>query len=256
MNKVRKAIEEKGSEVLNVYFTAGHPTVDKIVDIMQSLQENGVDLIELGLPYSDPLADGLAIQKSSEIALENGLNLNILFDILKQSKSDLTTPVIMMGYYNQMLQYGDEKFLDKAAESGVSGFIIPDLPMNQYESQYLDKFKERDLSMSFLISPMTEADRIRQADRLSDGFVYMVSQSSITGKTGEISDQQIQYFNRVKEMELESPRLIGFGIHDHNSFKTASAYADGAIVGSAFIRTLENGFSKEKVSSFIQSIRG
>ncbi|HMP31085.1 MAG TPA: tryptophan synthase subunit alpha, partial [Saprospiraceae bacterium] len=129
MNKVRKAILDRGNEVLNVYFTAGHPTIDNVLDVIFTLQENDVDLIELGLPYSDPLADGLAIQKSSDTALKNGMNLNILFDILKKAKSDITTPIIMMGYYNQMLQYGDEKFLDKAAESGVSGFIIPDLPM-------------------------------------------------------------------------------------------------------------------------------
>lgn len=255
MNKVRKAIIDRGSEVLNVYFTAGHPKTENILDIIFALQDNNVDLIELGLPYSDPLADGLAIQKSSEIALKNGVNLNVLFNILKEAKQDISTPIIMMGYYNQMLQYGDDKFLDKAAEAGVSGFIIPDLPMNQYQSQYLEKFKARDLSMSFLISPMTEEARIRQADELSDGFVYMVSQSSITGKTNEISDQQLAYFNRVKKMNLSSPRLIGFGIHDRKTFKTASDNAHGAIVGSAFIRSLEEGFSKEKITSFIQSIR-
>ena len=255
MKSVRDAINSKGKNVLNVYFTAGHPQVENLKDIIFALQENGVDLIELGLPYSDPLADGLAIQKSSETALKNGMNLHLLFDTLKEIREEVKVPIILMGYYNQMLQYGEDAFLDKAAEAGVSGFILPDLPMDQYERQYQSKFEEKGLSISFLITPMTEDGRIIQADKLSSGFIYMVSQSSITGKTGEISDKQVAYFNRIEEMGLQSPRLIGFGIHDRDSFEKAAEHAQGAIVGSAFIRILDEGFNKEKISSFIQSLR-
>jgi tryptophan synthase alpha chain len=255
MNSVREIIEKKRNNVLNVYFTAGHPLLNNVKDIIFTLQENGVDLIELGLPYSDPLADGLAIQKSSDTALKNGMNLNILFNMLKEIKDKVHVPIILMGYFNQMLQFGEVEFLDKAKDAGVAGFILPDLPMNEYELKYKDKFEDRDLSISFLITPLTEDERIRQADRLSSGFVYVVSQSSITGKTGDISQKQVEYFNKINQMELKSPTLIGFGIHDRVSFSRAAQYANGAIVGSAFIRVVDEGFNKEKISSFIQSLR-
>ena len=201
------------------------------------------------------MADGLAIQKSSDTALKNGMNLNILFTILEEIKDKVHVPIILMGYFNQMLQFGEDDFLDKAKKAGVSGFILPDLPMDEYESKYKGKFEDRDLSISFLITPLTEDERIRQADRLSSGFVYVVSQSSITGKTGDISEKQLEYFNKIKQMGLKSPTLIGFGIHDQASFSRAAQYANGAIVGSAFIRVVDEGFNKEKVSSFIQSLR-
>jgi len=255
MNSVREIIEKKRNNVLNVYFTAGHPLLNNVKDIIFTLQENGVDLIELGLPYSDPLADGQAIQKSSDTALKNGMNLNILFNMLKEIKDKVYVPIILMGYFNQMLQFGDVEFLDKAKDAGVSGFILPDLPMNEYELKYKDKFEDRDLSISFLITPLTEDERIRQADRLSSGFVYVVSQSSITGQTGDISQKQVEYFKKINQMRLKSPTLIGFGIHDRDSFSRAAQYANGAIVGSAFIRVVDEGFNKEKVSSFIQSLR-
>lgn len=255
MNSVRKVITEKGKNVLNVYFTAGHPSLDSVKDIIFTLQDNGVDLIELGLPYSDPLADGLAIQKSSDTALKNGMNLHKLFAILEEIKDEVKVPVILMGYFNQMLQYGEDAFLDRAKSVGVAGFILPDLPMDEYEAKYKAKFDERDLSISFLITPLTEDERIHQADRLSSGFLYVVSQSSITGKTGEISQKQEDYFNKISSMSLQSPQLIGFGIHDRASFGRAAQYTQGAIVGSAFIRVVDDGFNKEKISTFIKSLR-
>ena len=255
MNIVRKVITEKGKNVLNVYFTAGHPSVDSVKDIIFTLQDNGVDLIELGLPYSDPLADGLAIQKSSDTALKNGMNLHKLFAILEEIKDEVKVPIILMGYFNQMLQYGEDAFLDRAKSVGVAGFILPDLPMDEYEAKYKAKFEERDLSISFLITPLTEDERIHQADRLSSGFLYVVSQSSITGKTGEISQKQEDYFDKISSMSLQSPQLIGFGIHDRASFGRAAQYAQGAIVGSAFIRVVDDGFNKEKISTFINSLR-
>jgi tryptophan synthase alpha chain len=254
MNAIKKVILEKGARVLNVYFTAGYPDLESTGKVILSLQAAGVDLIELGMPYSDPLADGLAIQKSSDQALRNGMNLDILFDQLKEIKSKVAVPLILMGYFNQMLQYGVNKFLDKAKESGVSGFIIPDMPMDEYEIKYQELFSSMDFSMSFLISPMTSDERIRQADRLSSGFVYVVSQSSITGKTSDISQQQINYFNRIKEMKLESPTLIGFGIHDKETFENACKYSNGAIVGSSFIRAIDLDSSHQNILNFISKI--
>jgi tryptophan synthase alpha chain len=254
MNKIRKTILDKGSKVLNVYFTAGHPTLESTKDIILQLEKSGADLIEIGMPYSDPLADGLAIQKSSEQALKNGMNLDILFSQLAGIRSQVSVPLILMGYYNQMLQYGVEKFLAKASEGGISGFIIPDMPMDEYALKYQERFTSLGFSMSFLISPMTSEARIKQADELSSGFVYVVSQSSITGKTSEISDEQKAYFKKINEMKLQSPTLIGFGIHDKTTFENACQYANGAIVGSAFIRTIDANAEKDIIYNFIKSI--
>ena len=254
MNKLRAKINEKNERVLNVYFTAGHPTLDSMPHIAGALEEAGADIIELGMPYSDPLADGPTIQKSSEVALSNGMNLNTLFAQVKETTSSISIPVILMGYYNQLLQYGTERFLDKAAEVGVSGLIIPDLPLYEYEELYQKDFYDRQLGMSFLISPMTSDERILQAGRLSSGFLYVVSQSSITGKTSEITNSQHDYFNKVNHMGLEAPRLIGFGIHDKATFDIACQYSNGAIVGSAFIRALEKDASKKGINTFISSI--
>jgi tryptophan synthase alpha chain len=241
---------------LNVYFTAGYPTLDSIPTIIASLENAGVDLIELGMPYSDPLADGVTIQNSSKIALENGLNLKILFQQIEQSRKSSTVPIIMMGYFNQLLQYGVEAFLKLASDKGIDGMIIPDLPMDIYERDYKSMFEKYNLSISFLISPMTSEERIRQADRLSSAFIYVVSQSSITGKKGDISEAQKAYFNRIDSMQLQSPRLIGFGIHDHKSFDTACAYSQGAIVGSAYIRALTDTTDIEATTqSFVQTIK-
>ncbi len=255
-NRIREKIKAADGRALNVYFTAGYPTIESIPILVKSLENAGVDLIELGMPYSDPLADGVTIQNSSRIALDNGLNLKILFDQIAEARKTATIPIIMMGYFNQLLQYGVEKFLKLASDNGVDGMIIPDLPMDIYEKDYQSLFEKYNLSISFLISPMTSEERIRQADRLSSAFIYVVSQSSITGKKGEISEVQKSYFNRIDSMGLESPRLIGFGIHDNKSFETACAYSHGAIVGSAFIRALANSTDiVDTTTSFIQKLK-
>lgn len=255
-NRIRELILEKGGDILNVYFTAGYPSLNDTVDTIINLEKNGVDLIELGMPYSDPLADGLTIQQSSEKALKNGMNLEILFHQIVEARKTASIPIIMMGYFNQLLQYGIEKFLIKAAEAGVDGMIIPDLPMYIYESEYQNIYEENNMSISFLISPMTSEERIRQADKLSSAFIYVVSQSSITGKSNDISTQQREYFTRIKKMNLQSPTLIGFGIHDKNSYQIATNYSHGAIIGSAFIRALDNGDNLDtNISSFIKTIR-
>jgi tryptophan synthase alpha chain len=239
MQTIRQAILDKGKNVLNVYFTAGHPTLESTEIIIKALAENGVDLIELGMPYSDPLADGPTIQRSSEIALRNGQIISNIFSQVKAVRNHCEIPIIMMGYFNQMLQYGAEKFLHDAHDAGIQGLIIPDMPMEIYERDYLDMFRKYKMEVSFLITPMTSAERIRQADNLSSAFLYIVSQSSITGKQGGISNAQLAYFDRIKAMNLSSPSLIGFGIHDKKTREIANEYSNGAIVGSAFIRVLE-----------------
>lgn len=255
-NRIRNTIVEKDGNILNVYFTAGHPNLNDTSFIINELENCGVDLIELGMPYSDPLADGLTIQQSSEKALKNGLTLEILFAQIETARRSTTVPIILMGYFNQLLQYGVESFLEKAASVGVDGMIIPDLPMNIYEKEYRETFEKHNLSISFLISPMTSDERILQADKLSSGFLYVVSQSSITGKSNDVSAEQKLYFEKIKSMRLNSPRLIGFGIHDKKSYDLACHYSHGAIIGSAFIRTLnKEGSIKENIKSFISTIR-
>ena len=257
MNRIQHTITSKGKDILNVYFTAGYPTLDSIVPIIQSLEEAGADIIELGMPYSDPLADGLTIQQSSEQALANGLNLKNLFESIADARKSCSIPIIMMGYFNQLLQYGIEDFLQLAQKNGVDGMIIPDLPMEIYKRDYQKLFAKYNMAMSFLITPMTSDDRIHLADELSDAFIYMVSQSSITGKKGDISNNQREYFERIDNMDLNSPRLIGFGIHDNETYRTACNYSHGAIIGSAFIRALKDCKNVTATTKqFVSAIRG
>lgn len=250
MKTIRQTIIDKGNNILNVYFTAGHPTLESTETIIKSLADTGVDLIELGMPYSDPLADGPTIQRSSEIALKNGQTISNIFQNVKNIRKTHQIPIIMMGYFNQMLQYGAERFISDAHLSGIQGLIIPDMPMEIYEQDYQNLFIEYQMEISFLVTPMTSHERILQADRLSSAFLYIVSQSSITGNQSGISDEQLAYFNTIRSMKLQSPTLIGFGIHDKATRGIANQYSNGAIVGSAFIRTLEN--SKDYLST-IQS---
>jgi tryptophan synthase alpha chain len=255
MAGIRQTIMNKGKNVLNVYFTAGHPTLDSVVPIIKALEDAGADLIELGMPYSDPLADGPTIQKSSETALRNGQTISNIFNQVRQARKECSIPIILMGYYNQLLQYGIEKFIRDAGQSGVGGLIIPDMPMEIYEEKYKVLFEENDMEISFLITPMTSAERIRQAAGLSSGFLYIVSQSSITGKQGGISENQLSYFRRIKDMGIESPALIGFGIHNKATRDIVNQYSHGAIVGSAFIRALEEGGDiVQTVKSFMANL--
>lgn len=239
-NRLIELFKRKQKEVLNVYFTAGHPTLDSTVVIIKELASQGADIIEIGMPYSDPMADGETIQKSSAIALKNGMGLNVLFNQVAEVRKTVDIPLIVMGYYNQLIQYGIEDFVKKAAEVGIDGMIIPDLPMAIYRDAHKALFKKYNICHSFLITPQTSEERIRMADELSSGFIYMVSQSSITGKTADISNEQISYFDRVNQMNLKNPRLIGFGIHDKATKERAFKYSNGAIIGSAFIRAVAN----------------
>ncbi len=255
-NRIIDLFERKGGDVLNVYFTAGHPELDDTASIISALDSQGVDLVEIGMPYSDPMADGETIQNSSQKALTNGMTLALLMKQITTLRKSSNIPIIIMGYYNQMIQYGEERFLQEASEAGVDGLIIPDLPMDVYADQYKDLFEKYNVTMSFLITPETSDDRIRKADKLSNGFLYVVSKSSITGSSSTISDRQKAYFNHINSLDLKTPRLIGFGIHDKSTYDTACEYAQGAIIGSAFIRALEReGGLKEKIDKFIGGVR-
>lgn len=240
MNRIDKLFKEKKNNILNIYCTAGYPRLDDTRTVMKALQDNGADMIELGIPFSDPLADGPVIQQSSKQALDNGMTLKKLFEQLAGFRIEIHLPVILMGYLNPVMQFGVENFLQKCSEVGVDGVILPDLPAIEFEEQYQALFKKYGLHMIFLITPETSPDRIRKIDTLSNGFLYMVSASSTTGKNKDLSSQN-GYFQRVQMMGLRNPTLVGFGIHDHTSFMNACQYSQGAIIGSAYIRALNEG---------------
>ena len=240
LNRLTKLFENKRENLLTVYFTAGYPKLDDTETIICSLAESGANIIEIGIPYSDPLADGPVIQESGMAAIENGMTLQVLFNQLTDIRTKTQVPLILMGYFNQLLQYGVDKFLDDCVKVGIDGLIIPDLPLMEYEQFYKDKLTDRNISISFLITPQTEESRIHKVDALSTGFIYVVSDSSITGMKTGISSQQISYFERIKSLQLSTPQLIGFGISDRESYLTASKYANGAIIGSAFIKHLKD----------------
>lgn len=255
-NRLTSLFAKKKKDILNVYFTAGHPSIDSISKIILSLEAHGADIIEIGMPYSDPMADGPTIQDSSMIALQNGMNLEHLFKQVALARQTSTLPLILMGYYNQLIQYGFEEFVKRSSEVGIDGYIIPDLPMQIYKRDHKATLEKYNISLSFLITPQTSEERIYMADKLSSGFIYMVSQSSITGNTSDINQDQILYFDRVNAMNLSNPRLIGFGIHDKETKEMAFRNSNGAIIGSAFIRAIgtENGTLEEKIDGFFQRI--
>ena len=224
---------------MNLYCTAGYPRLDSIIEVMKALQDNGADMIEIGMPYSDPLADGPVIQHSNMVALENGMSLPVLFEQLKGFREYIHLPVVLMGYMNPVLQYGMNAFCKAASLSGIDGLILPDLPMYEYETEYKPILDEHALDLIFLITPETSEERIRKIDMLSSGFIYAVSSSSTTGKNTHIEDQSV-YFRKLQDMHLNNPVLVGFGIKDRKSFQAACRFTNGAIIGSAYILALEN----------------
>lgn len=257
MNKIEETFSDQERNKLSVYFTAGFPNLDDTPLIMESIQRAGADLMEVGIPFSDPVADGATIQASNTQALKNGICLKKILEQVGSIKEKIRIPVILMGYLNPVYQYGIEKFCTDAAAAGVSGVIIPDLPVKEYQDTYREIFDRSGLLNIFLISPRTPDERIRMIDRQSRGFIYMVSASSTTGARKGISDTQMAYFKRIDEMKLQHPRLIGFGISDHSSYVSACRYAEGAIIGSAFIRLLENSTDLEKdIIQYIHSVKG
>ena len=254
MSRIKELFEKKNSEVLNVYCTAGFPQLESTVKVIKTLQENGADIIELGMPYSDPLADGEVIQASSSKALSNGMTIAKLFGKLKDFRKKFSIPLILMGYMNPVLQYGFEKFCKDAAAVGVDGLILPDLPEREFESEYGAIIKKHGLDFIFLVTPETSTERIKKLDQLSTGFLYAVSSSSTTGKEKNF-DAVEKYLQRLQDMNLKNPVLVGFGIKDKQSFETACKYANGAIIGTAFIRAIENANDIEDATKkFLESI--
>lgn len=257
MNRIEHLFANKQQDVLNIYFTAGYPGLHDTGKVIQALERSGADLIELGMPYSDPLADGPTIQQSGQQALKNGMTLPLLFEQVQAVRKASNIPLILMGYFNQVMQYGEQRFIDKCVEVGIDGLILPDLPLYEYEQFYREMVESAGLGISFLITPQTTEERMRKVDELSRGFIYMVANSSITGAKGDITEKQLAYFERVNRLQLDNPRLIGFGISSHETFSTACRYANGAIIGSAFIRALAQAEDVEKATvDFVRAIRG
>ncbi|MGZ3752932.1 MAG: tryptophan synthase subunit alpha [Mucilaginibacter sp.] len=255
MNRLNKLFASKKDNLLSIYFTAGYPELNTTVSIAEALEKAGVDFLEIGFPYSDPVADGPTIQHSSEKALENGMNLNQLFEELKDLRKRVSIPILLMGYFNPMVQYGIERFCKKAVEVGVDGVIVPDLPMYEYENIYSKYFIDNGLSNIFLVTPQTSEERISKIDTLSNSFIYLLSSSSITGKNLEVSNAIEDYYKRIKAMGLQNPAIIGFGISNNATFEKACEYAQGAIVGSAFVKLLGTEDYLEKIPEFVNSIR-
>ncbi|MCK3683246.1 tryptophan synthase subunit alpha [Maribellus sp. YY47] len=254
-NRINQLFESKKENIFSVYFTAGFPNLDDTVKIIQELEKNGADLIEIGMPFSDPTADGPTVQRSSEIALKNGMNLRLLFEQLKDIRKSVNIPLILMGYLNPVYQYGVEAFCRKCAEIGIDGTILPDLPLDEFEAEYRKYFEASNLHNILLITPQTSEKRIKQIDEASEGFIYMVSSSSTTGAGKKVEDFHVDYFERVQNMNLKNPRLIGFGISDHATFSNACKYAQGAIIGSAFVNAIKDSVNLEKdIATFVKSI--
>jgi len=247
----------KGKKVLNVYFTAGYPSLGDTRKVMRALQSAGADLIEIGMPYSDPVADGPTIQACNQKALENGMNLRKLFEQLDGFRDEIEIPVVLMGYINPVLQFGAEDFVAQCQALGIDGTILPDLPLPEYVEDFKPMYDRAGLSNIFLISPQTSPKRVMEIDQATSGFIYMVSSNSITGGKGEMGEQQLAYFERINQMDLHNPRLIGFGISNHQSYTTACRYADGAIIGSAFLRVLQQeGNMEANIHQFVKKVKG
>jgi tryptophan synthase alpha chain len=241
-------------DILSIYFTAGYPAHSDTLPILTSLQAEGVDMVEIGLPFSDPLADGPVIQQSSTQALALGMTTEVLFEQLKDVRSKIDIPLVIMGYFNPVLQFGVAEFCKKCAETGIDAVILPDLPLTVYEREYKAIFESHGIHLIFLITPQTSDERIRALDQASKGFIYLVSTASVTGSGAGFGQAQVDYFKRISDMKLKNPIVVGFGIKDRETFAQATAHADGAIIGSAFIHALsEQGL--EVIPEFIQGIR-
>jgi len=259
MNPINKLFQTKKNNLLSVYFTAGFPALQDTAVVLDELIHSGVDMIEIGIPFSDPLADGPVIQHSSEVALENGMTLTLLFDQLEKlrlSNNKSQVPFILMGYLNPVLQFGVDKFCKKASEAGISGVILPDLPMDEYLQEYRPVFEKYNLRNIFLITPQTPEKRIRYIDDNTDGFIYLVASASTTGTNTGMDNEKVKYFSRIKDMKLKNPLMVGFGIGNRMSFEKACEYANGAIIGSAFIQAIGGSKDlKKDIHEFITKLR-
>ena len=255
-NRLTQLFEKKKKGLLNIYFTAGFPKLDDTLTIIKALEEAGADMIEIGMPYSDPLADGPTIQESNIVALDGGMTLKVLFKQLEELRKLTNIPVLLMGYLNPVMQYGVEAFCKKAAECGVDGIILPDLPLDEYIGQYKELFEQNNLSNVFLVTPHTSEKRIRLIDENTQGFIYIVSMDSTTGNAKDITGAE-PYFKRIESYNLKSPTMIGFNVKDNASFSFASSHANGAIIGSAFIKAIQNSKDlKTDITGFVKMIKG
>src|SRR6187397_1919871 len=255
MKRIQELFKRKDNKILNVYCTAGYPLLNSTMEVIKALQKNGVDIIELGMPYSDPLADGPVIQQSSSIALANGMTIKKLFEQLKDFRKNISVPVVLKGYMNPVLQYGFEKFCADAASVGVDGLILPDLPEHEFETEYGAIIKKHGLDFIFLVTPETSEERIKKLDELSTGFLYAVSSSSTTGNKKDFTEVE-KYLQHLKNMNLKNPVLVGFGIKDKATFEAACANANGAIIGTAYIKALAGpGNVTDITSKFLESIK-
>ncbi len=252
MNRIQEKLKED-KKLLSIYFTAGYPSLNDTTDIIKDLEKNGVDMIEIGLPFSDPLADGPTIQDSSTAALKNGMTTEILFKQLEGIRETVDIPLIVMGYFNPMFQYGVEAFCSKCKSLGIDGLIIPDLPVDVYHEQYQSIFEKYGLINVFLITPQTSEERIRYIDSISNGFIYMVSSASTTGAKSGFGDEQTAYFDRIAKMNLKNPQIVGFGISNNDTFTQATTHAKGAIIGSAFVKYVTKNGTKT-IANFVKSI--
>jgi tryptophan synthase alpha chain len=253
MNRIDQTFQKK-QKLLSIYFSAGHPELEDTLPILRALQDSGVDMVEIGLPFSDPLADGPTIQESSSRALRNGMTTEKLFDQLQNIRQSIHIPLVLMGYFNPMMQYGIERFCKKCQSIGIDGLIIPDLPVDLYHQEYKTLFEQYNLYNMFLITPQTSEERIRYIDNVSSGFIYMVSSASVTGAQSAFGNTQEDYFRRIAQMKLKTPQVVGFGISNAETYQTATRFSRGAIIGSAFIQFLEKK-GVAAIPDFIKSIR-
>lgn len=252
MNRIDKLFQQGKNNILSVYFTAGYPNLNDTVPVIQSLEKNGVELIEIGIPFSDPMADGPVIQTSGTEALKNGMSLRVLFRQLSQIRSSVQIPLVLMGYLNPILQFGFNEFCSEAQRCGIDGVIIPDLPFAEYMKEYKAVAEKHGLHIIMLITPETSDERIRLIDSNTGGFIYMVSSASVTGARNTFSDADLAYFSRVNAMQLQHPRLIGFGISNRDTFEAACKNASGAIIGSKFVSLLG---SEKSVDDAVEKLK-
>jgi len=252
MNRITQLFAQPEKEILSIFLTAGYPQLHDLVPTIEALAAAGVDMIEIGMPFSDPIADGSTIQHSNQVALDNGMHLSLILDQLADIRSRVDIPLLLMGYLNPVMQYGTERFLEQIAAIGIDGVILPDLPMAEYQAFYQKKCEALNLSNIFLITPQTSESRIRLIDEVSQGFIYVVSTAATTGRTEGFGDTHQAYFSRIQAMNLRNPTLIGFGISDHQTYSTACQYSRGAIIGSAFIQSIGKG---EVPGAFVMRIR-
>jgi len=257
-NRLTELFQKKSNNLLNIYFTAGYPALNDTVTILKALEKAGVDMVEIGMPYSDPVADGPVIQQSSMDAINNGMTIKTLLHQLKDIRKEVSVPILLMGYFNPVMQYGVKRFIQEISEIGIDGVILPDLPLYSYQEEYRSLFESHNISNVFLITPNTAVERLHIIDELTQGFIYMVSTNSTTGnELKKTEDTQEEYFHRIESASLKSPKMIGFNIKDKTTFLNACTHANGAIIGSAFIRMLSNShLLEDDIIQFVKNIKG